>query len=360
MLYQPPTGGAANDPYIGANPGAGIAGSKVPPKAIEHHQRELIALITKSGGTPAEADLTQIAKAVRSQYLNFVQAIGGTAGAMTATLDPAPTAWSQLLGVPLRFVSTSINTAAPTLNLNGLGAKTIIWADGSAVAAAAWPSGALIELFFDGTNLRILSGVSQATDRFTNRQIITATGAGTFMPTTNGKHLVRLWAGGAGGGAGSGTGCAGGGGAGGYVEDYVTLTAGVSVSLSVGAGGAGSPTAGFNGSDGSNTTFGSLTANGGTGGFGAGVGGTGVGGSGGSGSGISSAGIIRPGGGGYQGSPQIAQSGEGGSGPAGGGRGGSASFATGDSGTAPAGAGSGSTNTQVGGAGARGEIIISW
>lgn len=191
MLYQPPTGGAANDPYVGANPGAGIAGSKVPPKAIEHHQRELIALITGSGYTPAEGTLTQVAQAVRSQRLNFIQTIGGTAGAITATLAPAPLAWSELVGTPLVFITTSTNTATPTINLNGLGAKTIVYRDGAALAAGAWLTGALVTVVYDGTNVRLLeaskSAVLSVINAALNDYIVIAdqkaagTGGGDFL-----------------------------------------------------------------------------------------------------------------------------------------------------------------------------------
>lgn len=64
MKYQQPIGGAANDPYVDGNPGAGIAGSPVPAKAIEHPQRELAYVITQAGITPNEAVLTQVHAAI--------------------------------------------------------------------------------------------------------------------------------------------------------------------------------------------------------------------------------------------------------------------------------------------------------
>lgn len=132
MLYQPPTGMPADSPYVGANPGAGIVGSKVPPKAIEHQQRELVALITKSGIAPSESDLTQVAQAARSQALNYVATVGGTANAMTATLDPAPASWAELAGTPIRLRITAANTStAVTFAPNALAAKAIVYNDAS-------------------------------------------------------------------------------------------------------------------------------------------------------------------------------------------------------------------------------------
>lgn len=81
MKYQPPTGGAANDPYVGRNLAAGIQGSRVPPKAVEHHQRELVHLIEYAAaneatrpsldngtalGSPSEGDLQQVRKAIQA------------------------------------------------------------------------------------------------------------------------------------------------------------------------------------------------------------------------------------------------------------------------------------------------------
>jgi hypothetical protein len=65
MKYQPPTGGAPNDPYVGANPGAGQQGSRVPPKAIEHPQREIAHVIEAADMVPDEADLHQLLKALQ-------------------------------------------------------------------------------------------------------------------------------------------------------------------------------------------------------------------------------------------------------------------------------------------------------
>lgn len=80
MKYQPPTGGAANDPYVGRNLGAGVQGSRVPPKAIEQPLRELDHLVAYASGdastrasidndialgVPADEDLQQVRKAVQ-------------------------------------------------------------------------------------------------------------------------------------------------------------------------------------------------------------------------------------------------------------------------------------------------------
>lgn len=64
MEYVQPLGGAADAPYIDANPGTGQEGSAVPAAALEHPQREIIAAIEAAGLVPDEGDLTQLAQAI--------------------------------------------------------------------------------------------------------------------------------------------------------------------------------------------------------------------------------------------------------------------------------------------------------
>jgi hypothetical protein len=63
---------------------------------------------------------------------NFAVA-AGTGNALTATFTPAPAAYVD--GASFRLQLAHTNTAAATLNVNALGAKSILKSDGSAVAA---------------------------------------------------------------------------------------------------------------------------------------------------------------------------------------------------------------------------------
>ncbi|NLS00171.1 hypothetical protein HGP17_25380 [Rhizobium sp. P38BS-XIX] len=86
----------------------------------------------------AGVDLTRpvssgrMATAVQRGAWNFAVA-GGTANALTATLSPAPTAYSNGLAVNLNV--TVPNTGAATLNVNGLGAVQILHSDGNPLTA---------------------------------------------------------------------------------------------------------------------------------------------------------------------------------------------------------------------------------
>ena len=102
MLYNPPTGGAANDPYVGKNVAAGTQGSKVPPGAVEYPQRELVALIVASGQTPTNTDQQQALRSVRSGVLEYYTD-SGAANAPAISPSPAHTALVDGLHVRVRM-----------------------------------------------------------------------------------------------------------------------------------------------------------------------------------------------------------------------------------------------------------------
>lgn len=136
MQYIQPIGpqGSGNgfgNGYVDKDAGAGIAGSFLSGKVPEHLQLELLNLIAKSGLVPNEIDLTQVAAAVRSQWLNYVLT-AGTANALTATLNPPVTTHAQTGRMMLRLVPQQPNTAAATFNA-GPGDLPILRMDGSPI-----------------------------------------------------------------------------------------------------------------------------------------------------------------------------------------------------------------------------------
>lgn len=65
MDYVQPVGEAdPNAPYRDRNTGAGVAGSRVPAKAIENPQREIVTVIERAGLTPDRARVDQLADAI--------------------------------------------------------------------------------------------------------------------------------------------------------------------------------------------------------------------------------------------------------------------------------------------------------
>jgi hypothetical protein len=358
MKYQPPFGSSDPDEsYVDRNVASGIQGSRVSAKAIEQPQRELDALVERSGFTPSDADLQQVSKAVRSQAMNY-RVAGGTANALTVSLDPAPSSYAELVGVPLRIKAAAANTGLATLNVSSLGTKDILRPGGSALQAGDLQAGQIVEVIYDGTAFQMVSLGSVMVPG--NFQVLKTPGTTSFVvPAGVTRIRARVW--GAGGGGGGNTTAAaagaGGGGGGGYAEGSYAVTPGATITVTVGAGGAGGTTAPTAGSNGGSSSFGSLCSA--TGGFGGGGPG---GGGGGAGSGSGGAFNINGGGGGLS---QTYQAGS----AYGGGFGGAAyGFSNngpnvqsgGIAGGFPGCGGNGSAANAAGGKGADGMVILEW
>lgn len=77
MKYIQPYGSTdPNAAYVDRNTPGAIAGSRVPAAAIEHPQREIMAVIAAAGLAPDSADLTQLLQAIH----NLIDAATGGAG----------------------------------------------------------------------------------------------------------------------------------------------------------------------------------------------------------------------------------------------------------------------------------------
>lgn len=72
MKYQAPFGSVDPDaPYVDRNTPNAIQGSKVPAKAIEHPQREIVEVIERAGLTPSEGSVTQLWEALQQLLKSF-------------------------------------------------------------------------------------------------------------------------------------------------------------------------------------------------------------------------------------------------------------------------------------------------
>lgn len=142
---------------------------------------EIANAIGKSGFTPDDTDPMRLARSMRRQSLNYVAIPGGTGNALTATLDPVPANYAELVSAPLRVKIATSNTGAATINVNALGVKSILTPAGNALVAGDLLAGTIVTLLYDGTNFQ-LSGVSGST-------VIDAYIAGG-RPAQNGRMLL--------------------------------------------------------------------------------------------------------------------------------------------------------------------------
>lgn len=153
MKYHAPYGSTDPDAsYVDKNVPGAVRGSAVPAAAIEDPQRELADFIAKSGIVPD--DVLQLALAVQSGKVNFASA-AGTANALTATLDPAPT--SLVAGLHILLEVPSVNTSGTvTLNINGLGPVPVYRRNSDSLRPSDIREG-LNDFVYDGTAFRLMA-----------------------------------------------------------------------------------------------------------------------------------------------------------------------------------------------------------
>ena len=121
-----------------------------------------------------------------SQYLT------GVAGADTIAASVTGLA-AYATGQTFRFVSAGANTGAVTLNINTIGNKAVTKTGTTALAAGDIPSGAVVEVVYDGTRFQLL-GVGDVTAQILRDQLFTAYttagSSGAYTLTTTYGALV--------------------------------------------------------------------------------------------------------------------------------------------------------------------------
>lgn len=92
--------------------------------------------------------------AIISNATDYVEATGA-GGAYVATLNPTGIT-SYTAGLRVRFKASSANgPSGATINLNGLGVKSILTATGGALPANTITTGSIVDISYDGTNFRL-------------------------------------------------------------------------------------------------------------------------------------------------------------------------------------------------------------
>ncbi|MEI6385884.1 MAG: chitobiase/beta-hexosaminidase C-terminal domain-containing protein [Spirochaetota bacterium] len=176
-----------------------------------------------------------------------------------STTSPATTAFTGSSPAPVTVTTNSY--AYPSTLTNG---TTVYWRyrtkSGTSTYGAWLPAGSGAGSTYSFTKASLVS--------LTSGTSWTPPLAAAGQPAASGLRVLVV---GGGGGGGNGGSYGGGGGGGGTVSynttSYATVTAGTAISYSIGSGGAGASAATANGTDGSNTVFGSITSAGGKGGL---------------------------------------------------------------------------------------------
>lgn len=175
MAYTKTTDFAAKDSLPSGNPGKIVKGTEIDNEfdAIEvadgaNLKRDGTAAATANipmgnfkftsvGSGSARGDSINLGQAQDSAY-TYIGSISGV-DTITGTLTPALTAYAA--GQRFEFVSAGANTGAVTININSLGAKSITKLGTTALAAGDIPSGALVQIVYDGTRFQLTNLAAQ-------------------------------------------------------------------------------------------------------------------------------------------------------------------------------------------------------
>ena len=98
------------------------------------------------------------ALALFSKTLSLTVTAGGTANAVTVANGTPITVYA--LGQRVSFKAIASNTGASTVNVDGLGVKTILRGDGNALSAGDITTGRVVDLVYDGANFRIVGTIT--------------------------------------------------------------------------------------------------------------------------------------------------------------------------------------------------------
>lgn len=113
---------------------------------------------------------------------------GGSANAYTATMTPAPASYTA--GLVVIMQATFANTGSATLNVNGLGAKTIIKKNSETLLANNIRTGDVCVFVYDGTNFQLVSGITEHNDRVGAWVLFNGTGTIAIRDSLNVTSLT--------------------------------------------------------------------------------------------------------------------------------------------------------------------------
>jgi hypothetical protein len=144
-------------------------GQSIPTANLPMGGFKLTGLVDGSAATDS-ATVSQI----QSAYGTFLTVLG--TNTITATVSPSLTAYSA--GQMFGFVAVNTNTGATTINISGLGAKSIVTPLG-ALNAGDIQSGYFYIIYYDGTSFQLL-GISTSLTNLSISGTLSVTGAATF------------------------------------------------------------------------------------------------------------------------------------------------------------------------------------
>lgn len=152
-----------------------------------------------------------VAGQIQDSSLTWCGTAGGTGNAITLT--PAPAITTYTAGQRFQFVASAANTAATTVAISGLAAKSITKSGATALASGDIPSGAVVNIQYDGTqfqitnvgNLGTVTSVAMTVPVEFSLSGSPVTGSGTLAVSKANQNANLVYAGPTSGGASSPT-----------------------------------------------------------------------------------------------------------------------------------------------------------
>lgn len=133
-------------------------------------QEELARTIENAGITLTKGNYDQLKKAI-DYYAQKNGAIyaasASSANTYTLTLTPAPVAYTEGMGVLVKFANHNTNSGV-TINVNTLGAKNVLRYDGTALAIGDIADDSICHLVYDGTAFLMLNTVLSLFNNYAN------------------------------------------------------------------------------------------------------------------------------------------------------------------------------------------------
>lgn len=152
MAYTKSTDFAIKDNLLSGNPSKLVRGSEID---AEFDALEVEDALNLKSATAATTYVTK----VQEQNGTHVT-LGSVSGTDTITASASPALTSYVAGQTFRFISAGVNTGPVTININGLGAKSITKSGTTALTINDIPAGAVVQITYDGTRFQLSSVAS--------------------------------------------------------------------------------------------------------------------------------------------------------------------------------------------------------
>ena len=148
----------------------------------------------KHTGVAVAAATTDYARAdqVQNSSLSYLTSVSG-ADTITASAPISLAAYAA--GQQFRFIAAGANTGAVTLNINGIGAKSVTKNGATALAAGDIPNAAVVEVTYDGTQFqvtKIKQGTASVYDVGTSANNVVQLNGSAKLPAVDGSLLTGI------------------------------------------------------------------------------------------------------------------------------------------------------------------------